>query len=722
MKKYFALIAIFTIFIGVSSESIYAGSCEVLGENLVRAKVKFNDECSGFTRVDCDPAGTKKWVCASYDLTAHNIDNIKNSSNSSMPKLDNNFKLDFANSIPSTLQAGSDILIEVNSTGSQIPDKIDLFINNTFIRTERYEPYQWNNSSQNDTALQNLQSGQYRLHFKAYAKNQLIESKSRALVIKPVVSSFKNNFKLDFSKSTPSTLESGDDLIVEVDSTGKLAPERIDLFINDTFIRRERHEPFQWNHGSQNDTALQNLKPGQYQLRYRAYINNYLIESKSRTLVVNKLQKPTTGAQPMEPVGEITDDQLLDLTQEATFKYFWDFAEVNSGAARERYIPSNPDQGANTVATGGSGFGLMSILIGIERGYVSRSAAIARLNTILDFFENADRFHGAWPHWINGTNGKIIPFSPLDNGGDLVETALLSQGLIAVKEYFKNGTPEEIALAEQADALWKGVEWNWYTQNQNVLYWHWSPNNGFAIDLELKGYNETLIAYVLAAASPNNSISKDVYTNGWASNGGIKSDATAYGYPLIVKHPGAEEAVSGPLFFSHYSFVGLNPFGLSDEYVNYGNAAVNHSQVQYNYSLENPYNFQDYGSELWGLTASYTRNPDGSLGYTAHSPANDTGVVSPTAAISSIPFTPKLSLQALRYFYENRAKTLGPAGFYDAISPEYDFWVAEAYLAIDQGPQMIMIENHRTGFMWKLFMQNPDIRAGLGKLGFSYGN
>ncbi|HNU60382.1 MAG TPA: beta-glucosidase, partial [Aquaticitalea sp.] len=191
-----------------------------------------------------------------------------------------------------------------------------------------------------------------------------------------------------------------------------------------------------------------------------------------------------------QPTPTLTDQEIMDLTQRETFKYFWDYAESNSGAARERYHIDNPSQDQNVVTTGGSGFGLMAILVGIQRGYVTRSEAVTRLQTILDFFESADRFHGAWPHWINGANGNVIPFSSLDNGGDIVETALLAQGLICVKEYFKNGTPAEVQLADQADALWKGVEWDWYTQGQNALYWHWSPNHGFSINLKLTGYNE----------------------------------------------------------------------------------------------------------------------------------------------------------------------------------------------------------------------------------------
>lgn len=415
----------------------------------------------------------------------------------------------------------------------------------------------------------------------------------------------------------------------------------------------------------------------------------------------------------------ITDEELLDLTQRETFKYFWNFAESNSGAARERYHPSNSNLNKNVVTTGGSGFGLMSILVGIERGFITREEGYTRLNKILSFFETADRFHGAWSHWIDGSNGKVIPFSPDDNGGDLVETAFFSQGLICVKEYFKNGNINEKSLADKADELFEGVEWNWYTQNQNTLYWHWSPNYGFDKNFKLSGYNEVLITYIMAASSTNFAISKEVYTNGWAANGGIRSSNTKYGLPLIVKHNGAQE-FGGPLFWAHYSYLGLNPKGLSDDYVNYWEVNVNHSIINYKYCVENPKGFRDYGADCWGLTASYTRNSDGSIGYSGHKPNNDLGVISPTAAISSIPYTPAESLQALHYFYKNKDKLLGPAGFYDAFSPQNNYWVADAYLAIDQGPIIVMIENYRSGLMWKLFMQNEDVQEGLQKLNFSY--
>lgn len=427
-------------------------------------------------------------------------------------------------------------------------------------------------------------------------------------------------------------------------------------------------------------------------------------------------QEPYNPNQNDPVIEPLTDTEMLDLVQEETFKYFWDYANTESGAARERYHVDNPSLNANVVTTGGSGFGLMAILVGIERGYVTRTEAVTRLNTILDFFENADRFHGAWSHWIDGGTGNVLPFSAEDNGGDLVETAFLAQGLICIKEYFKNGTTEEQALATQADNLWKGIEWDWYTQNQNTLYWHWSPSNDFSINLELKGYNETLIAYVLGAASPDYTIPTDAYHQGWASNGNIVSGASQYGIPLILDHAGTG---TGPLFWAHYSHLGLNPTNLTDQYANYWDLNVNHTNINYEHCVDNPNNYAGYGADCWGLTASYSRNNDGSVGYNAHDPENDTGIISPTAAISSMPYTPQKSLAAMHYFYQQGDDLLGPAGFYDAFSPHYD-WYTPRYLAIDQGPQIIMIENYRTGLLWNLFMQNQDVQNGLNSLGFNY--
>lgn len=419
---------------------------------------------------------------------------------------------------------------------------------------------------------------------------------------------------------------------------------------------------------------------------------------------------------------KLTDDELLATVQKQTFKYFWDYAEPNSGLARERYHPDGvyPENDANIVTTGGSGFGLMAIVSGISQGYITKKEGVERLNKIADFLGKADRFHGAWSHWIDGNTGKVKPFGTKDNGGDLVETSFLVAGMITVREYLKDGSEKDKAVAQKYDALWKGVDWQWYTNNKNVLYWHWSPNYDWQMNFPLEGYNECLITYVLGASSPTHSIDAKAYHEGWARSGGIVTSKTKYNIPLILKHNGAEE-FGGPLFWAHYSYVGLDPNRLTDKYANYWDLNVNQVKIDYEYCVENPKKFEGYGADYWGLTASYSRNPDGSIGYNAHFPTNDVGVISPTGAISSIVYTPKESMAVIRNLYENhKDQTWGDAGFYDALSLGNN-WVAKRYLAIDQGPEVVMIENYRTGLLWKLFMNAPEVKQGLVKLGFKSG-
>ena len=402
---------------------------------------------------------------------------------------------------------------------------------------------------------------------------------------------------------------------------------------------------------------------------------------------------------------EISDDELLTLVQRQTFKYFYDFAHPASGMARER------NSSGNTVTTGGSGFGVMALIVGMDRGFITRDQGIAHVTKIISFLETANRFHGAWSHWIDGNTGKVIPFSTKDNGGDLVETAFMAQGLIAMRQYLKTSVPGEKALIDRITALYNGIEWDWYTRGgQNVLYWHWSPNYGWDMNFQLRGYNETLITYVMAAASPTHTIPATAYHQGYARSGGIKNGKTFYGYVLPLGYD-----YGGPLFFAHYSFLGLDPRNLSDAYANYWTQNVNHSLINWQHCVINPRKYLNYNASCWGLTAS-----DIPAGYGVNEPTNDRGTITPTAAVSSLPYTPKQSMDAIRYFYYIVGNRLwGQYGFYDAFDATKNWW-ASSYLAIDQGPEIVMIENHRTGLIWDLFMSDPEIQAGLTKLGFSY--
>lgn len=404
----------------------------------------------------------------------------------------------------------------------------------------------------------------------------------------------------------------------------------------------------------------------------------------------------------------VTDNELLDLVQKQTFKYFWDFAHPVSGLARER---SNGDN--NLVTSGGSGFGIMAIITGIDRNFITRAEGLARMQTIVGFLKNtAVTVKGAYPHWLNGTTGAIIPFSSKDNGADLVETSYLVQGLLCARQYFNATGVTEPALRADINTICDRVEWDWFRKsNENVLYWHWSPTYNWDMNLKIQGWNECLISYILGASSTTHSIPATVYTNGWAGKGaaGFINGNTYLGYTLPLGEP-----MGGPLFFSHYSFLGVNPNGLSDTYANYATQTRNHTLINYTYCANNPANFYGYSNACWGLTASDVPNS-----YHASSPTDDVGVIAPTAALSSFPYTPTESMRALKFFYYTLGdKIFKQYGFVDAFALK-DLWYAPSFLAIDQGPIIVMMENYRSGLLWNLFTSCPEVKAGMKKLGFT---
>jgi hypothetical protein len=402
----------------------------------------------------------------------------------------------------------------------------------------------------------------------------------------------------------------------------------------------------------------------------------------------------------------ISDAALLDQVQRQTFRYFWDFGHPVSGLARER------NTSGDIVTSGGSGFGVMSIIVGVERGFITRSEGVARWKKTVGFLKNtAQRYHGAWPHWLNGATGATVPFSTKDNGADLVETSYLIEGLLTVRQYLNAADAEEAQLMADIQYLWETVEWDWFTRGgQNVLYWHWSPNYQWEMNHPIKGYNECLITYFLAACSPTHPVSAAVYHQGWASSGQIANNNSYFGYNLPLGY-----AYGGPLFFAHYSFLGLDPRNLKDTYADYWIQNTHHSLINQAYCVSNPLRKIGYSAQCWGLTAS-----DNQVGYNAHSPTNDLGVITPTAALSSFPYTPAESMEALHFFYYQLGDRLwGQYGFYDAFNVT-DGWYGDSYLAIDQGPIIVMLENYRTGKLWNLFMSSPEVATGAAKLGFSY--
>jgi exo beta-1,2-glucooligosaccharide sophorohydrolase (non-reducing end) len=424
----------------------------------------------------------------------------------------------------------------------------------------------------------------------------------------------------------------------------------------------------------------------------------------------------TSATRPM------TDEELLDMVQEACFRYYWEAGHPNAGLAPE-ILPGDAD----LIALGGNGFGVMALLVGAERGFVEREQAGQRMLKIVRYLAAADRFHGVWPHFLNGKTGKTVPFfGKYDNGGDLVETAFMIQGLLAARQYFDRDTPAEREIRDSITRLWQEVEWSWYRQkpDSEVLYWHWSPDHGFHINHPLIGFNETMIVYLLAIASPTHPVPASLYHTGWAGTGDLHrkyrqnwsrtkegdryvNGNEYYGIKLDVGVGNGSD-----LFFIHFSFLGFDPRGMRDAYTNYFANNRNIALINRAYCIENPRKFAGYGPNCWGRSAGI--HSGGGRAW----PRDDNGTINCMAALSSMPYTPEESMAALKDFYRRLGpRAWGTYGFFDGFN-ESESWFEENYMALNQAPIVVMIENHRTGLLWKLFMKNPEIAPALQAIGF----
>ena len=408
----------------------------------------------------------------------------------------------------------------------------------------------------------------------------------------------------------------------------------------------------------------------------------------------------------------MTDDELLTMVQQASFRYYWDGASTVSGMAREN-LPGND----RIVATGASGFGVMALVVGVDRGFITREQGTERVLRIARFLERAQRFHGAWAHFMDGTSGQALPvFGAYDDGADLVETSFLMQGLLTAREYFDRDTAAERELRERITRLWQSVDWSWFRRDpeNDAIFWHWSPDYGWFIHFRLAGWNEVMITYLEAIASPTHPVPASFYYSGWAGDKHYSEPHMVEGVDLKVG-----TGVGGPLFFTHYSFMGFDPRGIHDNYANYFDQNRNMATINLRYCERNPGHYAGYGADDWGITAV-----DGPNGYVPYepNPANkfelDDGTIAPTGAVSSMPYLPKASMDALKHFYRDRGAELwGPYGFRDAFNQQQD-WVANINMGLNQAPMVVMIENYRTGLIWKNYMKNPEIQSAVKRIGF----
>ena len=426
----------------------------------------------------------------------------------------------------------------------------------------------------------------------------------------------------------------------------------------------------------------------------------------------------------------LTDDELLTMLQEAAFRYYWEASGARTGMAREN-VPGDD----RIVATGATGLGLHALVAAVDRKFITRGQGLERLETLVSFLERAPRYHGAWSHYYNDETDATMPlFGMYDNGGDIIETAYMIQGLLTVRGYFNRKDARERSLAKRITALWEAVEWDWYRQSPDspFLYWHWSPQWGYQIHHPLIGFNESITAYLLAIASPTHPVPASMYYSGWASqiesaqqyregwsgntDGKLYANGqTYYGIKLDVG-----VGTGGPLFFQHYAFMGFDPHALRDRYTtSYFENSRRVAEINRAWCIENPKGFEGYGANAWGLTASFGFN-----GYTTPAPDkfNDEGTLTLTGALASFPYTPEASMAAFKHFYRDLGAELwGIYGPRDNYNPSQN-WVAAHFMGLNQAPIVAMVENYRTGLLWRSFMSNPEIGAMLKKLAAVSGN
>jgi hypothetical protein len=494
----------------------------------------------------------------------------------------------------------------------------------------------------------------------------------------------------------------------------------------------ERHVDLKWEATDTANLAYylveRSLNGGPYQPvgieepgihRYTDFVGAPGMKAAYRIAAVDKADRKSAFSQKAEAsTREFSDDELLTMVQEECFRYYWEQgSHPVSGMALES-VPGDK----RIVATGASGFGVMAIVVGMERGFITREQGMERLTKIVNFLGKAQRYHGAWPHFLNGATGQTMPvFGMFDNGGDLVETSFLIEGLLAARQYANGSSETERALAKNITALWETVEWDWYARQAggDALIWHWSPQWSWRIDHRLTGFNETMATYLLAIASPTHGVPASTYYSGWAAqsktaaayriawSGTSDGDQYQNGHTYEGIRLDVGVGDGGPLFFTQYSFMGPDPRKIRDEYTAYFENNRKIALINYQYSQANPGHFKGYGPGVWGLTASL--DP---YGYSAHAPniSSDNGTIAPTGALGSFPYTPDESMAALKYMYRTLGDRLwGVYGPTDAFNLREN-WFSPVYLGLDQAPIVVMIENKRSESIWDLFMSNPEMR------------
>ena len=457
---------------------------------------------------------------------------------------------------------------------------------------------------------------------------------------------------------------------------------------------------------------------------------------------IPQVVEPAPPPAQTEPPGPPELPPLFRDIERRTFQFFWDTTNEKNGLTPDRF-PSRPFASIASV-----GFALTAYPIGIENGWVSRTQAVDRTLATLRFFRNAKM--GPQSEGRSGHKGFFYHFLDMQDGArynkwvelSSVDTGLLVMGVLFAQSYYTGDDPREAEIRKLADEIYRRVDWPWLQQRAPLISMGWYPEKGF-ITHDWKGYNEAMLVYVLALGSPTHPVEPEAWqewTRSYERDWGV--------------FQGQEYLSFAPHFGHQYSHVWIDFRGIRDAYmaergIDYFENSRRATYAQRAYAIENPKKWTDYGENVWGLTASdgpqyTTQEFSGEQRKFRHysargaglSDAFDDGTIAPTAVIGSIVFAPEIVIPATEELYERYGEYLYSSyGFLDAVNPSFTYdiplktgrlipghgWVASDYLGIDQGPILTMIANYRNDFVWNVMKQNPYIRKGLERAGFTGG-
>lgn len=408
-----------------------------------------------------------------------------------------------------------------------------------------------------------------------------------------------------------------------------------------------------------------------------------------------------------------SDDQFLLRLQRLGFDYFWREANATNGLIRDR---SRPDSKCSVAAVG---FGLSSLAIGIDHGWISREDGRRRVLATMTTLAGGRQ--GPETTGVNGYRGWFYHFLEMDSGHrawkcelSSIDTALLLAGVLDASEFFDGSDSDEVRIRSLARGLVDRIDWAWMANGEATFSMGWHPESGF-LSSRWVGYNEAMILYVLALGAGSES-----GQTGPRSKPPVAWEAWTTGYRW-KRYEGFEFLQFAPMFGHQYSHCWIDFRGIADPFmrrrgITYFENSRRANLAQQAYCVSQSARFPNYGALEWGITAC-----DGPEGYAAHGapPAeNDDGTLAPTAIAGSLPFAPEICIPALRHLEKAyKDKLWGPYGFRDSFNRSRDWWATDT-LGIDQGPIVLMIENYRTGAVWRRIQQSPRVRSGLERAGF----